>query len=222
MRKIFIIFFLSFLFLGTVIAAPPAPTNLSPCNNQEVSTSPTLSWSDVGASYYEVPLYLYSPYSLVAEITTLRNSVNVSDAIEGSLEKGKQYYWYVRACDSQGSCSQSSYGCFFTTGGASTPVSGDGTPGNGTGVIDLMRDFNPLGKENIQEVIGAISSFVWKLAIAIAPVMFIIAGLLFITSGGDPGRVRTAKNLFLYTVIGLAIVLLASGLYEVIKSILGG
>ncbi len=81
---------------------------------------------------------------------------------------------------------------------------------------------NPLCAENIQELIGAISGFIWRLALAIAPIMFIIAGLLFITSGGDPGRVRTAKNLFLYTVIGLAIVLLASGLYEVIKSILGG
>jgi len=87
------------------------------------------------------------------------------------------------------------------------------------GIIQLE---NPLDAENVQELIGAITFFIWRLALAIAPVMFIIAGFLFITSGGDPNRVRTARNLFLYTVIGLAVVLLASGLYEVIKSILGG
>ncbi len=92
---------------------------------------------------------------------------------------------------------------------------------NGTNIIDLS-ELNPLNATSIQELIRAISGFIWRLALAIAPVMFLIAGFLFITSGGDPNRVRTARNLFLYTVIGLAVVLLASGLYEVIKSILGG
>jgi hypothetical protein len=105
--------------------------------------------------------------------------------------------------------------------GQPTPTQPSSGRTGGTGIIDL-RELNPLQAESVQELIGKISWFVWRLAIAIAPIMFIIAGFLWITSAGEPGRVRTAKNMFLYTAIGLAIVLLASGLYEVLKSILGG
>lgn len=87
--------------------------------------------------------------------------------------------------------------------------------------IDL-KGLNPLKAESVQELIGAISGFVWRLAVAIAPIMFIIAGFLFITSGGEPGRLRTAKNLLLYTVIGLAIVLLASSFIAILQQILSG
>ena len=56
---------------------------------------------------------------------------------------------------------------------------------------------------------------------AIAPVMLIIAGFLFVTSGGSPERVQTAKKMMLYTLIGLVIILLAKGLITMLKSILG-
>ena len=55
----------------------------------------------------------------------------------------------------------------------------------------------------------------------VAPLMLIIAGFIFVTSGGSPDRVKTAKNLIIYTLIGVAILLFAKGLILVIKSILG-
>ena len=83
---------------------------------------------------------------------------------------------------------------------------------------------NPLtgGVENVQDLIAKISSFAFQMALALAPVMFIIAGFLFITSAGDPNRVKTAKNLFWYTVVGLVVVLMATSFYHILKSILGG
>jgi len=55
----------------------------------------------------------------------------------------------------------------------------------------------------------------------LAPLMLIISGLLWVTSAGDPGRLKTAQNMALYTIIGLAVILLASGLVAVLKSIIG-
>jgi hypothetical protein len=51
--------------------------------------------------------------------------------------------------------------------------------------------------------------------------MLVISGLLWVTSAGDTKRVGTAKNMALYTIIGLAVILLAKGLVAVLKSIIG-
>ena len=51
--------------------------------------------------------------------------------------------------------------------------------------------------------------------------MFVIAGALFVTSAGDPEKARTARRVMIYTAVGLAVILLASGLIAVLQSILG-
>ena len=79
---------------------------------------------------------------------------------------------------------------------------------------------NPIGFDNLQELIEAIAIFVFRLALIIAPIMLIYAGFLFITSSGEPEKVRKAKNVFVYTLIGLVIVLTAWGLVAVIESVL--
>ena len=87
---------------------------------------------------------------------------------------------------------------------------------------DTIKITNPLNVTTVQDVIAAISNFAWQIALAIAPVMFVIAGFLYITSAGDPKKVDTAKKFFIYTIVGLVIVLLATSFYYVLKSLLGG
>ncbi len=71
------------------------------------------------------------------------------------------------------------------------------------------------------DIIDKIINFIFYVAIAIFPIMAIVAGFFFLSSGGDPTKVKTAKNILLYSVIGLMIVLLAKGLISVIKQIIG-
>lgn len=80
---------------------------------------------------------------------------------------------------------------------------------------------NPLSTDSFEDLLSSITNFIFTIALALAPVMMIIAGFMFVTSAGDPGRVGTAKKLALYTLIGLAIILLASGLIKVLQSVLG-
>ena len=56
-----------------------------------------------------------------------------------------------------------------------------------------------------QEIITFLASILAVLAILV----IVIAGILYITSGGDQGRIDTAKSWILYAIIGLIVALLA-------------
>ena len=51
--------------------------------------------------------------------------------------------------------------------------------------------------------------------------MFVVAGILFVSSAGDPTRVTKAKNALLYAIIGLTVALAGEGLIQLIKLIIG-
>ncbi|HEX3081685.1 MAG TPA: hypothetical protein VHQ86_00355 [Candidatus Saccharimonadia bacterium] len=46
---------------------------------------------------------------------------------------------------------------------------------------------------------------------AIGVVMLLVASIYYITSTGDPGRTKTAKDIIQYTVIGLIVILVGYG-----------
>ena len=81
---------------------------------------------------------------------------------------------------------------------------------------------NPLQNCDFQELIEKLIDFIFVVAIVIAPIMIIVAAFYFLTSGGDPEKVRTAKRIIFWTLIGLFIVLLAKGIPSIVKQILEG
>ena len=80
---------------------------------------------------------------------------------------------------------------------------------------------NPIEKESIQELIDAIAKWVYWTALALAPLMIIIGAFYLITASGDPDRVNTGRKIITWTIVGIAVVLLAASLIPVIKEILG-
>ncbi len=126
-------------------------------------------------------------------------------------------YWVQAfAVDTSDQSSYAERTAVFITEEGEVPPSG-GTPGGG-GMLTLE---NPLGYDNFQDILGAVSKFLFQIGLALAPVMLIIAGFMFVTAAGSPERVTSAKKMALYTLIGLAIILLASGLIAVLKSVIG-
>jgi len=81
---------------------------------------------------------------------------------------------------------------------------------------------SPLKAKSFEELINAIVNFIFWVAIAIVPIMIIVAAFYFLTSGGDPEKVRTAKKIILFTLIGLFIVLSGKGIVSIIRQILEG
>jgi len=79
---------------------------------------------------------------------------------------------------------------------------------------------NPLGTTDITTLFSKLSTALLDIAVPIAVIMYVWAGILFLTSRGDPGRVTQAKKVLLYTTIGLVVIFLAGGLVDLIRSII--
>ena len=87
--------------------------------------------------------------------------------------------------------------------------------------VEAVTIDNPLAADSFWELIDALIDFIFYLAIAIAPIMFIIAGFYFITAAGEPEKIQTAKKMILWTLIGLLIVFCAKGIIVLLGEIFG-
>lgn len=79
---------------------------------------------------------------------------------------------------------------------------------------------NPLKIKTIQEFLDAVKVFLWALVAPLSTIILIWIGILFITSEGNPEKIKKAKQYLFYVIIGIFVALLATGLAEVIKSIM--
>ncbi len=86
------------------------------------------------------------------------------------------------------------------------------------GVISIQ---NPLTAGSFEDIINNLIDFIFKIAIVLAPLMVIIGGFLFMTAGGNIQQITQAKNLLIWTVIGLLVILLSKGILAIINLILG-
>lgn len=78
---------------------------------------------------------------------------------------------------------------------------------------------NPLSYCTFGDLVDSIINFIFLISLVIAPLMIIIAAGYFITSGGNPKQVDTAKKIILYTVIGLLVVFLSRAIIAVIQGV---
>jgi hypothetical protein len=81
---------------------------------------------------------------------------------------------------------------------------------------------NPIGFNDFESLIlQGIFPAVATIIGALGVVMIVWAGILFVTSAGDPGRLGKAKTALWWAIIGIAIGIAATGLIELIKKIIG-
>jgi hypothetical protein len=66
---------------------------------------------------------------------------------------------------------------------------------------------NPLQADNLQDFLGELVGAIVYLSIPVIVFFIIYAGFLFVTSGGNTGKIETAQKTALYTVIGAGIIL---------------
>lgn len=70
-------------------------------------------------------------------------------------------------------------------------------------------------------LVNSLIKYILFLAVPIAAIMFVYAGILLVFSGGDPGAKTKAKSIFLNALIGLALVVGAVLIVTTILSIVG-
>ncbi len=80
---------------------------------------------------------------------------------------------------------------------------------------------NPLQATEFEDILDNVIDFIFNIAIVLAPLMVVIAGFLFVTSGGNAEQINKAKTMIIWTAIGFLIILLSKGIMGIITNLLG-
>ena len=87
--------------------------------------------------------------------------------------------------------------------------------------VIITEEFKPPFQiSGFMELIDRILSWLVRIAIPVAVLMILISGIMFLASQGNPSKVTQAKTVFIYTIIGLSVVLIGKGFLSLIISIL--
>lgn len=77
-------------------------------------------------------------------------------------------------------------------------------------------------EEKLEQKVGSVLTVVFGLVGIIAVIFVIIGGFKYTTSQGDPGKVQSAKNTIMYSLIGLAVTLSAFAITQFVLNALKG
>ncbi|MFH0791959.1 MAG: pilin [bacterium] len=78
---------------------------------------------------------------------------------------------------------------------------------------------NPACVSTFEELINKVASFIFWVGLGLAPLMILVGAAYIFLAAGDPAKVKTAMHIFLYTGIGLVIIITAKALAAVITGI---
>ena len=89
------------------------------------------------------------------------------------------------------------------------------------GVFTL--DIKPPTKwHSLMELVNYMVGILIWVAFAILTIVILYSGFLFIGSGGDPTKVRKAKNALVLTLVGLLIILFSKLIIAIIRGVFSG
>jgi len=141
------------------------------------------------------------------------------DLTVGNINYLTAYTWRVTAYNAAGDPIDSSPTFSFTTEQDPSPPPENGGNGGGGAPIDLI---NPLKCKTLECAFDALFNFLFFLAMALGPLLIIYAAFLILTAAGNPERVNKGKTIIFWTLIALAVSLLAKGAPSIIKGAFGG
>lgn len=79
---------------------------------------------------------------------------------------------------------------------------------------------NPLEADSFTELVENIITWIVNIGISVAIIMIIYAGLLFMTAAGEEEKITKARKALIWSLIGLAVLLIGKGFVSIIKDIL--
>ncbi len=83
---------------------------------------------------------------------------------------------------------------------------------------------NPPGSgwaSSFSDMFNNVIAEVWLIFVALAIVLFIYAGVLFLTASGNPERITKAKSAFLWGIAGVAVAIIAFTIIQLVGNLLG-
>ncbi len=83
-----------------------------------------------------------------------------------------------------------------------------------------VRLDNPLNASSFEAVVNNVIDFVFYIGMALVPLGIVISAFYFFTAAGNDQQILTAKKILFYTLLGLAILLLAKALGSLLTSLI--
>jgi FtsH-binding integral membrane protein len=74
---------------------------------------------------------------------------------------------------------------------------------------------------SIQSLSIAIANVVWVVFTVVALVAFVVAGIMFLTSGGDPSKLTLARSAFFWGLAGVVVGIVAFSIINITCNALG-
>lgn len=103
-----------------------------------------------------------------------------------------------------------------------TPADETKTPAPTNGGTVSINIFNPLRYDSVEGALTGVMTALKNIVVTLAILMIVIGGIMYILSFGNPDRMKTAKNVVLAALVGLAIILAAPAFLKEIYTLLGG
>lgn len=87
--------------------------------------------------------------------------------------------------------------------------------------LTIIRFGPPFRTKTLPEFIDALMNFITVISFALVPLMILIGAFYWISSGGEPKKIATGRQIISWAVVGLIIVLLARGIVFMVRNLLG-
>jgi hypothetical protein len=84
----------------------------------------------------------------------------------------------------------------------------------------LYCDFGSKYDYSITGILTDILNNLWIIFTAIAVIMFVIAGILFLTASGAPEKLTQARSALIWGVVGIVVAIIAYSIIAIISSLL--
>lgn len=80
---------------------------------------------------------------------------------------------------------------------------------------------NPLKANDFWELLANIINFLFYLSLPVAALMIVVAAFFFLGSAGEPEKITTAKNIIIYTIVGVIVLFLSMAIADALQNMLG-
>lgn len=81
---------------------------------------------------------------------------------------------------------------------------------------------DPLGEKTFTEILSAVTDLIVVIGLSVGVIMVIWSGILYTTAGGSEEKVTKARKTLIWTVVGIAILLSAKFIVDLIEKTLKG
>jgi beta-lactamase regulating signal transducer with metallopeptidase domain len=86
--------------------------------------------------------------------------------------------------------------------------------------IDASTPPGAASIDSLPTLIGQIQTIMWLVFGAIAVIMFVVAGIMFLTAQGQPEKIQTARSALIWGIAGVVVGILAYSILTIIGSAL--